>query len=263
MGKATMKQAEAFKEKDEALIGAGSSGSMDSVTANWVAERDDTTHARLAAVGLVKARASQSAALGPFIDAHLERHGHLKRNTVLNFKQVRRWLVQFFGESRDMRSVTAADAEDVRLHMVQGGLGENTVRRHIGRCRQLWKAAIRRWGRGINPFEGMVSTVRSNKAREFFVTRDTTQTVIDACPDAEWKLIVALSRYGGLRCPSEHLALKWAGCGLEEQPYPGLPSWQDGAHRREGIAIDSALPRATPLPARRAEAGRSRLRAGN
>jgi hypothetical protein len=31
--------------------------------------------------------------------------------------------------------------------------------------------------------------------------------MIDACPDAQWRLIVALSRYGGLRCPSEHLAL--------------------------------------------------------
>jgi hypothetical protein len=26
----------------------------------------------------------------------------------------------------------------------------------------------------------------------------------------EWKLLFALSRYGGLRCPSEHLALTWA-----------------------------------------------------
>jgi integrase len=33
--------------------------------------------------------------------------------------------------------------------------------------------------------------------------------VIAACPDAEWRLIFALSRYGGLRCPSEHLALRW------------------------------------------------------
>ena len=29
------------------------------------------------------------------------------------------------------------------------------------------------------------------------------------CPDAQWRLIIALSRYGGLRCPSEHLALTW------------------------------------------------------
>ncbi len=36
-----------------------------------------------------------------------------------------------------------------------------------------------------------------------------TQKVIDACPDAEWRLIVALARYGGLRTPSEHFSLRW------------------------------------------------------
>ena len=34
--------------------------------------------------------------------------------------------------------------------------------------------------------------------------------VLAACPDAQWRLIFALSRYGGLRCPSEHLALRWS-----------------------------------------------------
>ena len=37
-----------------------------------------------------------------------------------------------------------------------------------------------------------------------------TNKVLGACPDAEWRLLFALSRYGGLRCPSEHLALRWA-----------------------------------------------------
>ena len=34
--------------------------------------------------------------------------------------------------------------------------------------------------------------------------------VLEACPDAEWRLLFALSRFGGLRCPSEHLALTWS-----------------------------------------------------
>ena len=33
--------------------------------------------------------------------------------------------------------------------------------------------------------------------------------VIDACPDAQWRLLFALSRFGGMWCPSEHLALTW------------------------------------------------------
>ena len=29
-------------------------------------------------------------------------------------------------------------------------------------------------------------------------------------PDGQWRLLFALSRFGGLRCPSEHLALRWS-----------------------------------------------------
>lgn len=39
--------------------------------------------------------------------------------------------------------------------------------------------------------------------------RDEIAKVLDACPNAEWRGIVALSPFGGLRCPSEHLRLRW------------------------------------------------------
>ena len=61
-----------------------------------------------------------------------------------------------------------------------------------------------------NPFADVKAGKQTNKSRQFFVSRDVAQKVIDACPDAQWKLLFALSRYGGLRCPSEHLMLKWA-----------------------------------------------------
>jgi integrase len=51
--------------------------------------------------------------------------------------------------------------------------------------------------------------VLANRERDYFVTQEEAQKVLDACPDAQWRLIFALSRYGGLRCPSEHLKLKW------------------------------------------------------
>lgn len=60
-----------------------------------------------------------------------------------------------------------------------------------------------------NPFADVKAGSQTNKARMFFVTRDMAQKVLDACPDTQWRLLFALSRYGGLRCPSEHLALRW------------------------------------------------------
>jgi integrase len=41
------------------------------------------------------------------------------------------------------------------------------------------------------------------------VTREVIGAVLDACPDAEWRSIVALSRFAGIRCPSETLLLTW------------------------------------------------------
>src|SRR5581483_8650202 len=62
-----------------------------------------------------------------------------------------------------------------------------------------------------NPFADPDAKVPSqvNPAKQFFVTAEMAQRVLDTCPDAEWRLLFALSRYGGLRCPSEHLALTW------------------------------------------------------
>ena len=42
------------------------------------------------------------------------------------------------------------------------------------------------------------------------MSRELANEVIEACPDSQWKLLFALSRYGGLRCPSEHLGLRWS-----------------------------------------------------
>lgn len=48
-----------------------------------------------------------------------------------------------------------------------------------------------------------------NRARMHFVPLSSADKVLAACPDHGWRLLVALSRFAGLRCPSEHLALRW------------------------------------------------------
>jgi integrase len=45
--------------------------------------------------------------------------------------------------------------------------------------------------------------------RQPFVTPEETAKLIEACPGQDWRRIVALARWGGLRCPSEVLSLAW------------------------------------------------------
>jgi hypothetical protein len=221
LGKASMKQAQAFKVKLESLIAAGITGNMDDETSRWLAEMDDRTHGRLAAAGLVKARKSGRAVLGTFIDTYIAGRLDVKPQTASNMQQVRRWMTNHFGENRDMRTITAGDCEDWRAFMIAKGLGENTIRRHVGRARQLFKAAIRRGlVRGGNPLEGMAATVRADKARQFFITRDAADKVLAACPDAQWRLLVRLEPLRRAMMPVRALGAAVGRRGLGAQSHP-------------------------------------------
>jgi integrase len=114
-----------------------------------------------------------------------------------------------FGEGRPIGSITPGDADAWRLWLLER-LGENTVRRHCARAKQFFRAALRKRLIPENPFADMRDcNVRANRERDYFLPQDDARKVLDACPDTQWQLLFALSRYGGLRCPSEHLALTW------------------------------------------------------
>ncbi|WP_254511459.1 tyrosine-type recombinase/integrase [Anatilimnocola floriformis] len=74
--------------------------------------------------------------------------------------------------------------------------------------------AVKRKQIDANPFIELATAVRGNRARQHFVTRQEFQAIIDAAPDVDWQAIIALSRYGGLRVPSELLTLRWADVNL-------------------------------------------------
>ncbi len=213
LGKATQRQAESVRVKIESLLAAKQANlPMDSETSGWIGGISDELHERLAAFGLVKAKTSiGDRGIGAFIDNFVAGRPDSKHWTKTNMLQVRRWLVAFFGESKDMTEINSKAAADFRLFMINSGLAEATYRRHLGRCRQVFKAAIKLGiVHGENPFADMTVTVRADKARQFFVTRESADTLISACPDCQWRLMLALSRYGGIRTPSETLALKWS-----------------------------------------------------
>ena len=42
------------------------------------------------------------------------------------------------------------------------------------------------------------------------MTAEIAADVLAECPDDDWRLIFALARYGGMRCPSEVLTLRWS-----------------------------------------------------
>jgi integrase len=211
LGKLTAKAVGEVKLKIEALNAAAIAKiSIDGETAKWIGQLDAVLYDKLASVGLVPKRPqAERTTLGGFIDDYLAKRTDIKPRTRVNLLQAKRNLVEFFGAGKPMTDVTEGDGEEFRLFMREK-LSENTVRRHCGRARQFFRAALKRRLIECNPFGEMKGiTVQANRDRFYFVSRAEAQKVLDACPDAQWKLLFALSRFGGLRCPSEHLALRW------------------------------------------------------
>jgi integrase len=160
-----------------------------------------------------------SGTLGGFLDEYIGSRSDIKTGTRDHFKSAQRWLEKYLGADRDMASVTAGEADAYRIWLgSKGGQAENTARRLCSRAKQFFRAALRRKLITENPFGEMKKLVvgPSPERRVRFIDSATAQQVLAACPDDEWRVIFALVRFGGLRCPSEITPLKWTDINFEE-----------------------------------------------
>ncbi len=108
-----------------------------------------------------------------------------------------------------MRTITPGDADDFKQSLVNWKLVPTTIHKCLQTARSFFLALRRRKLIDENPFDGVKAAAAGIKDRQRFVTRDEIDLVLAVCPDHHWKAIVALARYGGLRCPSEVLSLRW------------------------------------------------------
>ena len=208
LGKIDRKSAESICRHVEALLTAKISGQpVPRDTAVWLATIGEKLRQRLVRVGLVDDTPSVPT-VSQWCQDYLNSRSDLAHRTRLGLQQTARLMVEHFGLERRLDQVTAGDAEAF-IHALEKRYAPNTVRRVTGWCRQFFAAAIKRGMLTRNPFADLPGTTRPNRSRSHYVSREEAQALIDAAPDAEWRLILALCRYAGLRFPSEVMALRW------------------------------------------------------
>lgn len=159
--------------------------------------------------------------LGPFIDEYIlerERTGAADRS-LINYRQARTSMTDYFGETKDMREITEAGAGKWRRWMAtspdagrqkKGGLSPNTYNRRCGFARQFFAEAKRARLVTEKPFECLKGiAVKANRSRDWYVSKEDALRVLAACNTIEQRLTFVLARWGGLRCPCEYSALLW------------------------------------------------------
>lgn len=187
-------------------------------TLGWLNTVSDTLRDRLARAGLCSARSThdESRALGlrNAFDTYLARRIDWQPGTALVFEQARKHLTAYFGDTRSMDTISVGEAKDFRRHMA-AEYSEAYISKMIRQARQLWRDAVDRKLIAENPWSSVRLGSDRNPARQRYIGRTTIDKVIAGAQCQEWQLLIALARYGGLRMPSEPLALRWKDIDLD------------------------------------------------
>jgi integrase len=220
LGRFPKRDAETIRVHVEAIVSSRKAGNpLGRLTADWLTTIGDELHGKLVAVHLAESRTSKepepepepSQTLKTLHDEFDKSKLKAKEATRTHWEHTWRNLREFFTENKDIEKITEADAGTwVEWLDVEQKLSLPTRRKRCGNAKQFFKFAVRKRLIPSNPFGWIKSSNVTNRTRNFFLTRDDAQKVLEVCPDWEWRLLFALSRYGGLRCPSEHLSLRWA-----------------------------------------------------
>ncbi|MEI7658941.1 MAG: tyrosine-type recombinase/integrase, partial [Phycisphaerae bacterium] len=224
LGKVSTKAAESFRLRvQELIVAKGLSLAPDTDTAAWLASLPDLIHERLVRAGLARPRTKAAeVTLGELLE-RFDSTTLVKPGTRVTYRQTYGMLRDHFSDTMPLRSITVADADNWRKAIaepltVTNADGERstkrlapaTVAKRVRVAKGIFGKAVR-WGMiASSPFRDLRAGSQANPDRSFYVAADVIGAVLEACPDDQWRAIVCLCRFAGLRCPSEIINLRRA-----------------------------------------------------
>jgi integrase len=207
LGKIDRKSAESIKRHVEAMLSAKLNGEpLQPATASWLTGIGAKLRDKLAVVGLVEA--PKRAALGEFLRSYILSRPDVKPATLEVWQQPCRNLIEFFGEDKPLRKITAGDCEQFKAWLLTQPLAPATIAKRLAFVRSFLHVARKHKLIDGNPFTEVKIPTASVSARQRFIDRDLVNRLL-AVANPTWRTIIALARFGGLRCPSEVLSLEW------------------------------------------------------
>jgi len=208
LGRVTKKTAERFANNIDTLLHERRCNlPISREVSNWLADLDDKLYGLLTERGIVEPRV-KTGTLAEFIDSYVEGRSDVTERRIGKFKTAKGRLIEFFGDVK-LEAITPGAADDYARWLLTQ-LAPATAQKECQVASQFFRHAFRKELIERNPFDGVTVGRATNDDRRVFVSRATIQRVLDKCPNWQWRTIVALARYAGLRCPSEIALLKWS-----------------------------------------------------
>jgi len=93
---------------------------------------------------------------------------------------------------------------------MRGKFKESTIATHIKTIKTVLNWAVDQEWLTKSPAKKIPTGSFRNRKNHRRITMEEYAKLLDACPNQEWRTIIALARIGGLRCPSELQQLRWS-----------------------------------------------------
>lgn len=216
LGKVDRKTAEGVARHIEALLAAQITGQpVPRETAVWLENVGKKLRDRIAATGLTTP-GKPTMTLGQFVAEYLRaRRDEVKRSTFIVLEQACRHLFRVIPPKTLLPKITPLDGDRIRQAMLEGR-ARATANKWTRIIRQLFNAAKERGLIDQNPLGHIRGiAVVGDAGRRHFIPADEVLRVLKVIPCPQFRAIVALARWGGLRVPSEVLNLTWQDVDLE------------------------------------------------
>jgi hypothetical protein len=211
IGKVSERDAEGVQRRVESMLAARILGNaIDRDDARWLSE-SPMIREKLERLDLIPSGKIQidrrCMSMEEFLDDYIERHGASRKPaTVAVWKQVVANLKEFMPEGIRINQITAGHAKEFHEKLKARGMATTTIHKRIQFARQFMHDAVDWKIIDENPFCKVKTQKSSVKVNEF-VPREVVDKLMKKA-NPVWQVILGLSRYGGLRTPSETLSLR-------------------------------------------------------
>ncbi len=212
IGKVTHDVAHEFKRRVEKLVNAKRlNQSLDPETVHWLTGLCLEIKIKIAQFDLCELPEAEPAVptLAVLLDDYLEwKRYELKPSSIKRLEHTFEAMKQFFKGRTLIDQITTTKAKDWRTEMLKAGLSEASIRTNARNAKSVFRDAVERKHIAENPFFALASSsIAAERSR--FVTEAETDKILASCPDDNWKCLVGLARFAGLRVPSESHAVTW------------------------------------------------------
>jgi integrase len=143
----------------------------------------------------------------------LDKYEIKTESTRRTFRNAKEHFFMFFKANELIGTLTKDRMEEWKAFLLAKGYATATVAGTIRKTKTVFNWAKKQKWLTESPLTGFAEGSSRNPAKDRVVTMEEYQQLLEACPDQEWRVIIALARIGGLR-PCEMMVLRWSDIGV-------------------------------------------------